>query len=348
MEVLPEELVVQIRVDLESCQNLERLEEVRVYYFGKSGLVTNAFKTLASLEFGVKKRLASELNAIKDKYLAEIQALKERLELQQLQNNLETESLDLTLPSRKLLQGKIHPITKVIRDIVNIFSEIGFQFADGPNIEDDFHNFEALNFTENHPARAMHDTFYLNSGNLLRTHTSSVQIRHMEKNQSLVGKLISFGRTYRCDYDMTHTPMFHQIEGLVIDKDLTMADLKTCLQFFLNKFFEKEDLPIRLRPSFFPFTEPSAEVDIGCIKKEGSITIGNGQDWLEILGCGMVHPNVLKNVGIDPEVYKGFAFGMGIERLAMLKYSIPDLRDFFTGDKRWLENFGFSLADFVR
>jgi phenylalanyl-tRNA synthetase alpha chain len=348
MDIWPEELETRINDDIKFCNSLEKLEQLRVNYFGKSGLITNAFKELSSLDLDTKKRVASELNTIKEKYLASIAELKEKLNLEILQKELSLESLDLSLPSRKLTKGKLHPITKVIHEITDIFANIGFTFADGPNIEDDFHNFEALNFPEHHPARAMHDTFYLKNGHLLRTHTSSVQIRWMEKNQNPPYKLMSVGRTYRADYDMTHTPMFHQIEGLVIQKSLTMADLKTCLQYFLNKFFEIDNLPMRLRPSFFPFTEPSAEVDIGCIKKDNKITIGSGDNWLEILGCGMVHPNVLRNVGIDPTIYKGFAFGVGVERLAMLKYGIPDLREFFYGDKRWLNNFNFSLIDFIR
>jgi phenylalanyl-tRNA synthetase alpha chain len=227
-----------------------------------------------------------------------------------------------------------------MEELITIFADMGFTVAEGPDIEDDFHNFTALNFPEGHPAREMHDTFYLPSGHLLRTHTSTVQVRTMTSQKPPI-RIICMGRTYRSDYDMTHTPMFHQMEGLVIDDHTTMSHLKACLMDFVRSYFNLPDLRVRFRPSFFPFTEPSAEMDIGCSRKNGELKLGEGDDWLEILGCGMVHPNVLKNCGIGPDQYQGFAFGMGIERIAMLKYGIPDLRTFFESDTRWLSHYGF-------
>jgi phenylalanyl-tRNA synthetase alpha chain len=258
---------------------------------------------------------------------------------------LAEEAIDVSLPIRPEMAGRLHPITQTIDEAIAILGEMGFSVAEGPEIEDDFHNFTALNIPPEHPARQMHDTFYFpekddGSRNVLRTHTSPVQIRTMVSGEPPF-RIIAPGRTYRCDSDMTHTPMFHQIEGLVIDESTHFGHLKGCLLNFLSAFFEVDDLPLRFRPSFFPFTEPSAEVDIGCAREGGELKIGAGRDWMEILGCGMVHPNVLKACDIDPDKYQGFAFGLGVERMAMLKYGIPDLRTFFDADLRWLKHYGF-------
>jgi phenylalanyl-tRNA synthetase alpha chain len=262
-----------------------------------------------------------------------------------LDARLAEEAIDVSLPIRPEMAGRLHPITQTIDEAIAILGEMGFSVAEGPEIEDDFHNFTALNIPPEHPARQMHDTFYFpekddGSRNVLRTHTSPVQIRTMVSGEPPF-RIIAPGRTYRCDSDMTHTPMFHQIEGLVIDESTHFGHLKGCLLNFLSAFFEVDDLPLRFRPSFFPFTEPSAEVDIGCAREGGELKIGAGRDWMEILGCGMVHPNVLKACDIDPDKYQGFAFGLGVERMAMLKYGIPDLRTFFDADLRWLKHYGF-------
>ena len=273
---------------------------------------------------------------------------KELLEQAAINAKLVSEVVDVTLPGRGQHTGGLHPVTRTLQRIEEIFSAVGYSVEVGPEIEDDFHNFTALNFPAHHPAREMHDTFYLpdvegkegdEAKRLLRTHTSTCQIRAMLTNKPPLRKIV-MGRTDRSDYDMTHTPMFHQLEGMVIDKTTNMGHLKGCLKEFCQKFFGIEDLPVRFRPSYFPFTEPSAEMDIGCSRANGQLKIGAGSDWLEILGCGMVHPNVLRNVGIDPDEYQGFAFGMGIERVAMLKYGIPDLRTFFDGDTRWNDYYG--------
>jgi phenylalanyl-tRNA synthetase alpha chain len=262
---------------------------------------------------------------------------------------LAAERLDVTLPARERPEGRIHPVSQVTEEITAIFADMGFAVAEGPDVEDDWHNFGALNFPTGHPAREMHDTFFLEAEKdgaplLLRTHTSPVQIRTMVSGKPPF-RIIAPGRTYRRDSDMTHTPMFHQVEGLVIDRAIHMGHLKGCLTDFVRAFFERDAVPVRFRPSFFPFTEPSAEVDIGCRRSKDELVIGEGSDWLEILGCGMVHPNVLAAVGHDPEEWQGFAFGMGIDRVAMLKYGIPDLRTFFEADLRWLRHYGFLPLD---
>ena len=272
-----------------------------------------------------------------------------------LNEKLKGEKIDVTLPVRTEIQGRIHPVSKIFEEVFAIFGELGFEVAEGPDIEDQFHNFNALNMPLNHPARQMQDTFYINSNKdkpfdmdeayVVRTQTSGIQIRTMENKKPPI-RIIAPGRTYRSDFDATHTPMFHQLEGLVIDKTTTLANLKGCLYDFVKAFFELDDIPVRYRPSYFPFTEPSAEMDIGCLKTKTELKIGAGNDWLEILGCGMVHPNVLKAGGIDPDEYQGFAFGLGVDRLAMLKYGIPDLRTFFESDVRWLKNYGFAPLDF--
>lgn len=330
--------------------SLSSLEEIRVKYLGKSGLVTSQMKLIATLPVEEKKSFGAEVNKIKDLVALSIDGKKSELEQAELSAKLASETVDITLPIRPANHGSIHPISKVIEEVTQILGSMGFAVEEGPEIEDDFHNFGALNIPDNHPARQMQDTFYLESeckGKplLLRTHTSSVQIRTMQKAMQNGGKppfkFIAPGRVYRSDMDMTHTPMFHQVEGLYIDKDVNMGHLKWVLHEFLKAFFEVSSVPMRFRPSFFPFTEPSAEVDIGCSRSRDGVKIGEGNDWLEILGCGMVHPNVLRNVGINPDEFQGFAFGIGLERLAMLKYGAPDLRDFFDCDARWLAHYGF-------
>lgn len=332
------------------AQSLNVLEEIRVKYLGKNGLIAGQMKTIATLPNEEKKAFGAKVNQAKDQITNAIENKKLQLEDEVLSAKLASETIDITLPIRPYKKGSIHPISKVNRDVAAIFANMGFALEEGPEIEDDFHNFGALNIPDNHPARQMQDTFYLegeqdNKPLLLRTHTSSVQIRTMQKaaknGVKPPFKFIAPGRVYRSDMDMTHTPMFHQVEGLYIDKDVNMGHLKGVLHDFLKEFFEVDAVPIRFRPSFFPFTEPSAEVDIGCSRGKDGVKIGAGEDWLEILGCGMVHPNVLKNVGINPDEYQGFAFGIGLERLAMLKYGAPDLRDFFDCDARWLKHYGF-------
>jgi phenylalanyl-tRNA synthetase alpha chain len=325
------------------------LEAVRVDALGKKGRITGLMKGLGAMDPEARKAAGQRLNLLKDEIEAALQARRTALDGAALDAKLAGETIDVTLPARPEAKGSLHPISQTIDEITAIFGNMGFTVAEGPDVEDDFHNFTALNFPPGHPAREMHDTFFLPTapdGNryLLRTHTSPVQIRTMMGQKPPI-RVITPGRTYRCDYDMTHTPMFHQVELLVIDTVTHMGHLKGCLQEFLRAFFGVEDLPLRFRPSFFPFTEPSAEVDIGCSRAGGELKLGNHGDWLEILGCGMVHPNVLKACGLDPEVYQGFAAGMGVERLAMLKYGIPDLRTFFESDLRWLKHYGFAALD---
>ncbi|MSO74362.1 MAG: phenylalanine--tRNA ligase subunit alpha [Alphaproteobacteria bacterium] len=334
---------------IEGAGNLDALEDVRVHALGRKGQLTERMKSLGALDIEARKALGVRLNAVKDDIAAAIAARKDALGNAALNERLAAERIDVTLPARPEQDGRVHPITQVIDELVAIFADMGFTVAEGPDIEDDFHNFTALNIPPEHPARQMHDTFYLPPGpngerKLLRTHTSPVQIRTMEAGPPPY-RVIVPGRTYRVDYDMTHTPMFHQIEGLVIDTATHMGHLKGCLTDFVRTFFELDDLPTRFRPSFFPFTEPSAEMDIGCSRKAGELKLGQGGDWLEILGCGMVHPKVLELSGVDPTRYQGFAFGLGVERCAMLKYGIPDLRTFFEADLRWLRHYGFSALD---
>ncbi len=336
-----------------AANDLQKLEEARITALGKKGRITDLMKNLGQMDAEERKNFGAALNELKDEVAALIAKQESSLKKQAMTEKLAIETIDVTLPVRPTPKGTIHPISQTMEELISIFASMGFELAEGPDIEDDFHNFTALNFPPGHPAREMHDTFYLPDDTaqqgeaakkLLRTHTSTVQIRHLMQNKPPV-KMICMGRVYRSDYDMTHTPVFHQMEGLVIDKNITMAHLKGCLMEFLRSYFEIDDLPVRMRPSFFPFTEPSAEVDIGCSRKNGELKIGAGADWLEILGCGMVHPTVLKNCGIDPDEYQGFAFGMGVERIAMLKYGIPDLRTFFDSDIRWLDHYGFDPLD---
>ena len=334
---------------LAAATSLDALEAQRVALLGKKGSVSGLMKSLGGMGPEERKVAGQQFNVLRDEITAALESRKLALEEAALAERLAKERVDVTLPVRPETTGRIHPISQTIEEVIQIFGQMGFAVAEGPDIEDDFHNFTALNFPADHPARLMHDTFFLperadGSRHVLRTHTSPVQIRTMLSQKPPIRVLIP-GRTYRCDSDMTHTPMFHQIEGLVIDTKTTMAHLKGCLIEFVKTFFEVDDVPVRFRPSFFPFTEPSAEVDIGCSRAGGDLRIGAGADWLEILGCGMVHPNVLRHCGIDPDVYQGFAFGMGVERIAMLKYGIPDLRTFFDSDLRWLRHYGFVPLD---
>jgi phenylalanyl-tRNA synthetase alpha chain len=327
----------------------DALEAVRVEALGRSGQITELMKGLGKVAPEERRERGQALNALKDAVAEAIEARKADLDAAALDARLAVESIDVTLPVRPEAEGRIHPISQTIDEMVAIFCEMGFEVAEGPHIETDFNNFTALNIPPEHPARQEHDTFYLppkddGSRLVLRTHTSPVQIRTMIDMAPPI-RIVVPGRTFRADYDATHSPMFHQIEGLVIDEAVHMGHLKGCLIDFCAAFFGVDDLPTRFRPSFFPFTEPSAEMDIGCSREGGGLTIGAGADWLEILGCGMVHPKVLENCGIDPTRYQGFAFGLGIERAAMLKYGIPDLRTFYESDLRWLKHYGFLPLD---
>lgn len=350
-----ESLKTQILHSINEAQDIKSLDEVRVSAMGKKGTITEKLKGLGALSPAEKADFGKKINILKSEVETALTARKEILATAELNQKLAAEKIDVTLPIRPEVQGRIHPVSKIYEEVVAIFGQMGFEVAEGPDIEDQFHNFNALNMPANHPARQMQDTFYLphdadeafdmDKSYVIRTHTSGMQIRTMENKKPPI-RIIAPGRTYRSDYDATHTPMFHQVEGLVIDKTTTMANLKGCLYDFVKAFFELDEIPVRYRPSYFPFTEPSAELDIGCLKTKNELKIGAGNDWLEILGCGMVHPNVLKAGGIDPDEYQGFAFGVGIDRLAMLKYGIPDLRTFFESDVRWLKNYGFAPLDF--
>jgi phenylalanyl-tRNA synthetase alpha chain len=357
---------------IESLDSLDALEQARVALLGKKGEITEQLKALGQASPEERKEKGRVLNELRDRLTAAIEERKRALADAEEAERLASERVDITLPIRPELRGNIHPITQVMDEIATLFGEMGFGVRTGPLVEDDEHNFGALNIPESHPARQMHDTFYVKesaweqdarqnvapalsashlggqeagAGELikyvLRTHTSPVQVRTMRAEKPPI-RIIAPGSTFRSDSDLTHTPMFHQVEGLVIDKNIHMGHLKGTLISFLRRFFGIEDLPVRFRPSFFPFTEPSAEVDIGCERSRESLKVGKGKDWLEVMGCGMVHPNVLRNCGLDPAEWQGFAFGMGVERLAMLKYNIPDLRTFFESDVRWLDYYGFS------
>ena len=331
---------------LKEVSDLKEINQIKSELFGKSGKISNEFKKLGSQNSEERKKISSELNDTKSELQNSIEKKIKDIEINEINLKLKNERVDVTLPERTFNRGKIHPVSQVIDEISSIFSEIGFSVEEGPDVENEYNNFTALNTPENHPARDMHDTFYLdkNKKYLLRTHTSPVQVRTMLKGKPPF-KIIAPGRTYRSDSDQTHAPMFHQVEGLHIDKNINMAHLKGCLNYFIKEFFEVDKIKMRFRPSHFPFTEPSAEVDIGYEMKDGKIIIGEGDQWLEILGCGMVHPNVLKNVKVNPSKYQGYAFGIGIDRLAMLKYGINDLRAFFETDYRWLSHFGFDPLD---
>ena len=347
-DTLQSELLAQIA----AAGDEATLEAVRVAALGKKGSISALLATLGKLSPDERKLRGAAINAVKDEVSAALAARKEKLRSAALDARLASETLDVTLPVREAATetGRIHPLSQVIDELTAIFADMGFAIAEGPDIETDDYNFTKLNFPEGHPAREMHDTFFFNpkedgSRLLLRTHTSPVQVRTMLSQQPPI-RVICPGRTYRCDSDQTHTPMFHQVEGLVIDKGSHLGHLKWILAEFCKAFFEVDHVNMRFRPSFFPFTEPSLEVDIQCRRGKDEIRFGEGEDWLEILGCGMVHPNVLRNCGIDPDVYQGFAWGLGIDRIAMLKYGLPDLRAFFDADVRWLNHYGFRPLDF--
>jgi phenylalanyl-tRNA synthetase alpha chain len=339
----------EILLEIAAAPSSEVLEEIRVRVLGRRGSLTLAMRELGALEPEQRRQTGAALNVARDRITTALAEAATRLGRAALEERLAIERADVTLPVPYTGAGRIHPISQTVDEIVAIFGEMGFAVAEGPHIEEDFYNFTALNIPPEHPARQEHDTFYLperadGTRLVLRTHTSPVQIRTMLAQKPPI-RIIVPGRTFRCDHDATHSPMFHQVEGLVIDRTTHMGHLKGCLIEFCRAFFGVNDLPVRFRPSYFPFTEPSAEVDIGCSRAGGELKIGTGGDWLEILGSGMVHPQVLKNCGIDPSEYQGFAFGMGIERVAMLKYGIPDLRTFYESDLRWLRHYGFLPLD---
>ena len=333
-------------IRLDNKLSLAEVNQIKSDLLGKTGVISLEFKKISQINESERKKFAAELNETKNILQEKIEIKLNEIKTLEINERLSKEKIDITLPSRPYNKGKIHPVSQTIDEISSIFSEIGFNVEEGPDVENEYNNFTALNTPDNHPARDMHDTFYLNNNKekLLRTHTSPVQIRTMLKSKPPF-KIIAPGRTYRSDSDQTHAPMFHQVEGLHIDKNINMGHLKGCLNYFIKEFFEVDKIKMRFRPSHFPFTEPSAEVDIGYELKDGKILIGEGNKWLEILGCGMVHPNVLKNVNVDSKIYQGYAFGIGIDRLAMLKYGINDLRAFFECDYRWLNHFGFDPLD---
>jgi len=334
----PEEILAQALAALAEAEDLNQLDQVRVHYLGKKGLFTLQMKELGRLDPEQRRLVGQVINQARDSFQGQLEHKKTLLENAALAARLASERIDVSLPGRGQTIAGLHPVTTTLRRINKIFASVGFQTVEGPEIEDDYHNFGALNIPDHHPARAMHDTFYFDAHTLLRTHTSPVQIRAMEAQKPPL-KVIAPGRVYRCDSDLTHTPMFHQVEGFLVDTDVSFADLKGVLYEFLRAFFEK-DSQVRFRPSYFPFTEPSAEVDIECVMCNGAGCRVCGQTgWLEVMGCGMIHPEVFKSVNIDSEHYSGFAFGMGVERLAMLRYGINDLRLFFENDLKFLEQF---------
>lgn len=331
-------LVSQALTELEHATDGAAVEALRVRFLGKKSQLSELSKRMGQLGEDERRAFGAELNAARVAITEALNARKTDLDAAALSLQLSAERLDVTLPGRGRQVGGLHPVTRVMERIEDFFTRVGFTVADGPEVEDDFHNFEALNIPAHHPARAMHDTFYFDAHRLLRTHTSPVQVRVMESQQPPI-RIVCPGRVYRCDSDLTHSPMFHQVEGLLIDENVTFADLKGVIEDFLRVFFERE-LSVRFRPSYFPFTEPSAEVDIQCVICSGSgCRVCKQTGWLEVLGCGMVHPQVLKNCGIDPERFQGFAFGMGVERFAMLRYGVNDLRLFFDNDIRFLKQF---------
>ncbi len=335
-----EQLTAEARDAIEKADSLQALDAVRVGYLGKKGSLTALLKGLGKLPPEQRREAGQAINEAKRALAALIEARRGQLEAEAVAARLAAETVDVTLPGRRQSLGALHPVTRTIERITALWAELGFAVAEGPEIEDDYHNFEALNIPAHHPARAMHDTFYFDAHRLLRTHTSPVQIRVMEQERPPL-RIIAPGRVYRCDSDLTHSPMFHQVEGLVVDEAVTFADLKGALDQFLQAFFEQEDLATRFRPSYFPFTEPSAEVDIQCVICGGEgCRVCSHTGWLEVMGCGMVHPEVFRHVGIDSESFTGYAFGLGVERLAMLRYGVNDLRLFFENDLRFLRQFG--------
>ncbi len=331
-------LVSQALTAVQESADVPALEQLRVQYLGKKGDITQLMKSLGGLSAEERPKAGALINEARDKVQAAMNARRANLDNAALAAQLAAETVDVTLPGRGQESGGLHPVTRTLERIEQFFTHIGYQVAEGPEVEDDYHNFEALNIPGHHPARAMHDTFYFNANMLLRTHTSPVQVRTMESQQPPI-RIVCPGRVYRCDSDLTHTPMFHQVEGLLVDREVSFADLKGTIEEFLRVFFEKE-LAVRFRPSFFPFTEPSAEVDIQCVMCNGKgCRVCKQTGWLEVMGCGMVHPNVFRASKIDPEQFQGFAFGMGVERLAMLRYGVNDLRLFFDNDLRFLGQF---------
>lgn len=331
-------LVAQAITAVNNSQDTQAVEQLRVQYLGKKGEITQLMKQLGGLSAEERPKAGALINQAKEQVQSALNQRKALLEDAALEAQLAAETIDVTLPGRGQQSGGLHPVTRTMERIEKFFSQIGYGVAEGPEVEDDYHNFEALNIPDHHPARAMHDTFYFDAHMLLRTHTSPVQVRTMEQQQPPI-RIVCPGRVYRCDSDITHSPMFHQVEGLLIDKNISFADLKGTIEEFLRVFFEK-DLGVRFRPSFFPFTEPSAEVDMECVMCNGDgCRVCKQTGWLEVMGCGMVHPNVLRMSGIDPEQFQGFAFGMGVERLAMLRYGVNDLRLFFENDLRFLAQF---------
>jgi phenylalanyl-tRNA synthetase alpha chain len=342
LETLEADLLAQVS----GAGDLAALDAVRVAALGKQGVLSGLLKSLGSMTPDERREQGGRINSLRDRVQAALSDRRAALEAAELDARLAAERVDLTLPAPHRRRGTVHPTMQVMDEMIAIFASLGFAVAEGPDIEDDFHNFTALNFPPKHPAREMHDTFFFEADDkgerkLLRTHTSPMQVRTMIAQKPPI-RIISPGRTYRCDSDQTHTPMFHQVEGLVIDRNIHMGHLKWTLETFVARFFENDQVTTRFRPHHFPFTEPSAEVDVQCDRSGGEIRIGQGTDWLEILGCGMVHPNVLRACGIDPDEFQGFAFGMGVDRLGMLKYGMPDLRDMFASDVRWLSHYGFS------
>ena len=333
-----DELVQQAAEAVRNAEDLAQLDQVRVRYLGKKGEMTAQMQSLGKLPHAERREAGKVINTAKQAVQQMIEDRRDMLQQAALAAQLNAEAIDVSLPGRGQQRGGLHPVTRTLQRIESLFSKLGFEVAEGPEIEDDYHNFEALNMPESHPARAMHDTFYVDAHTVLRTHTSPVQIRVMQERPPPL-RIIAPGRVYRCDSDLTHTPMFHQIEGLLVDEHVTFADLKGILDDFLRNFFE-QDLKVRFRPSYFPFTEPSAEADIECVMCAGKgCRVCSHTGWLEVLGCGMVHPKVFGHVGIDNEKYTGFAFGMGVERLAMLRYGVNDLRLFFENDLRFLRQF---------
>jgi phenylalanyl-tRNA synthetase alpha chain len=353
------ELERDLAAQIAAAPDLEALEALRVAALGKTGVISGLLRSLGQMSPAARKTEGPQINGLRDRITAAIAQRKRALEDAALEAELAAGRLDLSLPAPPRRKGSVHPTMQVMDEMIAIFAELGFGVAEGPDIEDDFHNFTGLNFPPRHPAREMHDTFFLKPDadgerKLLRTHTSPIQIRVMRRANVAVGapqfavhedppiRIVGPGRVYRCDSDATHTPMFHQMEGLVIDRDIHMGHLKWTLDAFCRRFFEASDVVTRFRPHHFPFTEPSAEMDVQCDRSTEQIKIGQGSDWLEILGGGMVHPNILRTCGLDPDLWQGFAFGLGVDRLAALKYGMPDLRDSFTADVRWLAHYGFS------
>lgn len=334
-----EDIKAEAAAAIDAAADIASLEELRVSYLGKKGALTGLLKGLGQLSAEERPKAGAEINAVKQVLNEQLNSRRDALQSEALSAQLATEAIDVTLPGRRAAAGALHPITRTIQRMETFFASMGFDVVEGPEIEDDYHNFEALNIPAHHPARAMHDTFYVDDTHVLRTHTSGVQVRTME-TQSPPIRVICPGRVYRCDSDLTHSPMFHQVEGLLIDETSNFGHLKGLLEDFLQAFFERDDLSVRLRPSYFPFTEPSAEVDIQCVKCSGEgCRVCSHTGWIEVLGCGMVNPKVLEMSGIDPDKYRGFAFGMGVERLSMLRYGIGDLRLNFDNDLRFLAQF---------